>query len=276
MPNATLLVHHAADPYFNMACDEWMAAHADSSRSILIRLYSWQPGGITIGRHQREERALRWDLLHGTPVIRRITGGRAIYHDPSELTYAVAMPTDGGGVEQLAGSVAAVSRTLSEVLSDFVTALGIEARVMSRSAPGEADTARLHTAPCFTSYARREILADGRKVVASAQRRMGQAVLQHGSVKLAGIVGHAALPDIPGSPNQMADAVTRSDIDTAKRLFANAFETRLGLSVVARELSADERGLVARYASYVASHHLRQRDSIKQIASLSSLSLDRL
>ena len=44
--------------------------------------------------NQRDETALDFTKLNGINPIRRITGGRAIYHDPSELTYSIAFDID--------------------------------------------------------------------------------------------------------------------------------------------------------------------------------------
>ncbi|MCK4573421.1 MAG: hypothetical protein KAU36_03575, partial [candidate division Zixibacteria bacterium] len=84
--------HFAAGPHFNMAFDEWLFARAcESPGSIMLRLYSWRPGAITFGFNQKEQTAVDCERLNGTPLIRRVTGGRALYHDPSELTYAIAV-----------------------------------------------------------------------------------------------------------------------------------------------------------------------------------------
>jgi lipoate-protein ligase A len=94
----------------------------------------------------------------------------------ADLTYAVAAPADALP-EGLAGSYRAVSDALAAALRR----LGVEA---ARAEPG----ARL--APdagfdCFAEPAEDELVVEGRKLAGSAQRRVGGALLQHGSIRLA-------------------------------------------------------------------------------------------
>jgi len=101
--------HCAADPFFNTAFDEMMLDFVLGRPDvILLRLYTWMPGTITIGLNQEMERALDVSRLGNTPLIRRVTGGRAVYHDPTELTYAVAVNPEGSGLEAWRGSISDV------------------------------------------------------------------------------------------------------------------------------------------------------------------------
>src|SRR4030067_1527656 len=81
----------------NMAVDEnLMHCHLRALRPVL-RTYAWDPPAISIGRYQTTDRiyyeACRKD---GVPVVRRITGGGAIFHD-SEVTYSFVCPERGAG-----------------------------------------------------------------------------------------------------------------------------------------------------------------------------------
>ena len=41
--------HYAADPYLNMAVDDWMLIRAAQAKSVaLLRAYTWSPAAITL------------------------------------------------------------------------------------------------------------------------------------------------------------------------------------------------------------------------------------
>ncbi len=222
--------HFAANPYFNMAFDEWMLRQALRARgAVFLRLYSWQPGAITFGYNQRLERAVDASKLGGTPIIRRITGGRAIYHDPSELTYSIAAHAGSGESLALSGSLSVVSGRIAEALAEFLRRLQIEAEYVRQSSSQNARPDFFHTAPCFASLARYELVAGQRKVIASAQKRLGDAFLQHGSIKLNGVAPHAALPNVSEETKPFVQPLDRSTFDSLCEKFVGAFNSRLGI-----------------------------------------------
>jgi lipoyl(octanoyl) transferase len=162
----------------NMAFDVARALEvSEGAAPPLLRVYQWQPWCISLGRHQDEadierERAAR----DGIDIVRRPTGGRAILH-AEELTYSVVMPHEGRGILE-------IYKLISEALVAGLNLLvpGVE---MAKTQP---DFQKLYkepgSIPCFSSSARYEIEFEGRKLVGSAQRRIGNAVLQHGSLLL--------------------------------------------------------------------------------------------
>jgi hypothetical protein len=98
-----------------------------------------------------------------------------------------------------------LQRCLAEALTEFVAAGGRRVDYRRRSSRREARPDFFHKAACFASSSRYEVVAEGRKVVASAACQRGTAVLQHGSIKLAGVAGHPAL-HFPDSPESFAEA----------------------------------------------------------------------
>ncbi|HVP06944.1 MAG TPA: hypothetical protein VMS71_03805, partial [Candidatus Acidoferrum sp.] len=216
--------HYAADPYFNMAFDEWMLRQAmHRPEAVYLRLYSWMPGAITFGYNQRFERAIDASKLGDTPVIRRVTGGRAIYHDPSEITYAIASNADSKAVQALSGSTSEVSARIAEALALFLSRLRIDAEYVRQSSAQNSRPDFFHAAPCFASLARYELVAGERKVVASAQKRLGNAFLQHGAIKLNGVVSHGALPNASTDVIQFMQPLDRPTFDSLSGRFVEAF-----------------------------------------------------
>jgi len=144
-----------------------------------VRVYKWMPWAISIGRHQRlSDIDLNRCKDDGIDVVRRPTGGRAIFH-AEELTYSVVMRADQKGIQQ-------VYREISSALVEGLRVFGVEVS-LQRSQP---DFAKMYknpsSIPCFSSSARYEIEWNGRKLIGSAQRRYasesGDVVLQHGSI----------------------------------------------------------------------------------------------
>lgn len=263
MPVAFFYAHFAASPHFNMAFDEWLLAEAMARPgSLFLRLYSWRPGTITFGYNQRQESALDWSRVGETPVIRRVTGGRALFHDPSELTYSIAVNTKDPGSPKLAGSLSAVSAELARALGHFLEAQGIQASYERQSSPENALPAFFHKAPCFASSAKYELKAGGRKVVASAQKRLGDALLQHGSIKVAGLAKHPAL-DMDSQDDNL-EPLTESLFGQQAELFRQ--EMGKGLGVEFAPAACEERwdaGLRERL-EMVSAMPLGRREFIKQ------------
>lgn len=272
MSDVLFFRHHAADPFFNMAFDECMLALALSRPgALLLRLYSWQPGAITFGYNQRRDTALDFGRVGDTPVIRRITGGRAVYHDVSELTYSIAVNPHTAGRAGLGGTTAAIYRRLSQSIAIFLESIGISSELVARSSPENSRPDFFHKAPCFASSARHEIISEGRKLVASAQRQIQGVILQHGSIKVSGLATHPALgPALPGS---------RSDLQPLEKkqfeVFAQAFAETMGaeLGVVfesVNELPGMASNLKERVCE-VTKNALERRDMIKQTTGPNSL-----
>lgn len=153
----------------NMAIDEALLARGEA----LVRLYGWRPGCVSLGYTQApsdvDQAAIRG---HGFDVVERPTGGGAILHVPSEVTYCVVLPTDWPG---LPGDLFEDYRYMSHGVLKALAGLGVEASY--RQATGGKD------AFCYLREAGVSIVdGDGRKISGGAQRRTKDAVLQHGTV----------------------------------------------------------------------------------------------
>lgn len=158
--------------------DEALLAAADRTGGAYLRLYRWAPPCLSFGRNEpalaRYDRALI--ERRGLDVVRRPTGGRAVWHE-HEVTYAVAAPVAAFG------SLLASYRAIHERLAGALRTLGLDASL----APARASI-RIDRGPaaCFAAPVGGEVLVGGRKVVGSAQVRHGAAFLQHGSILLDG------------------------------------------------------------------------------------------
>lgn len=165
----------ALHPVDNMAFDEVLLAQA---KHPTLRLYTWQPAGLSIGWFQRY--ADFADLPGDHVVVRRRTGGGAIYHE-HELTFALAAQAD-------ALPPGPVDATYEVLHAAIASALGDCGVPVSRHGRGSA-SARPEDPWCYAKPTCHDLVTPTGKIVGSAQRRVrieGVArVLHHGSILLA-------------------------------------------------------------------------------------------
>jgi lipoate-protein ligase A len=126
----------------------------------VLRFYGWKPPAVSVGYFQglEEELDLGACKRRGVEVIRRITGGGAVFHQ-AELTYSLIMPVS----HPLAGnSIRDSYRLLCAGVVRGLGLLGLPARFMPIN----------------------DIVCGGRKVSGNAQTRRMNTVLHHGTVLL--------------------------------------------------------------------------------------------
>jgi len=163
----------------NMALDEALLEAVASGRSRpVLRLYRWDPPTVTLGYGQRGRHAVNLAACRdlGLDVVRRSTGGRAVLHD-REATYAVISPERS---DLFPGGILGNYRRIADVLRQTLASLGLEASM----APGRSRGSGAGEVPavCFTAPSAYELVFRGCKVTGSAQKRQGNAFLQHGSI----------------------------------------------------------------------------------------------
>jgi len=165
----------------NMSLDHALADLNGPGEAVL-RLYGWDPPTISFGRN--EPTRGRYDLeaarREGVGFVRRPTGGRSVLHR-TEVTYCAVLPAHvlGGPKEAYV--------LINEGLVRGLHLLGCAAEVAreGRVLPPDAG-------PCFQAPAPGEVMLAGRKLVGSAQVRVGENILQHGSIMLGGDQGALA------------------------------------------------------------------------------------
>ncbi|MBX2990925.1 MAG: lipoate--protein ligase family protein [Bacteroidetes bacterium] len=186
---------------YNMQFDELLARSLLSGTGVpTVRLFQWKPWAISLGFNQDVEK-IDHDrcTADNIDVVRRPTGGRAVFH-AEELTYSVAMFSEGR-------SVLEIYNHISQALVHGLRLFGVDA-TLSRSQPDFREHYKNPSSiPCFTASARYEIEWHGRKLVGSAQRRFrhhetgAEVVLQHGSILIGpahrGLMKYLLLPGEP-------------------------------------------------------------------------------
>ncbi len=168
---------------FNLALDEALFLLAGEGRSRpTVRFYGWSPPALSVGYFQSWEKEIDEEacLARGVDIVRRITGGRAVLHR-DEVTYSV---TCGESGDFFGEGLWPAYRKIGLALAAGLRRLGVKADLV-RPVPGGGRTAGRHPS-CFSSSVGYEISSQGKKLVGSAQKRCGGAILQHGSILLAG------------------------------------------------------------------------------------------
>jgi len=163
----------------NMAVDESILQAVDEGTSpATLRFYRWGQPTISLGYFQKhEDLALQDEVIQQMPVVRRQTGGGAILHN-DELTYSLVLPLNEP--KQLTN----IENLYQLVHDGYLTALaelGVRAEYR-----GGTDRGNTQRGPffCFARRHRLDLIVDGDKLLGSAQRRIRNAVLQHGSLIL--------------------------------------------------------------------------------------------
>ncbi len=170
-----LLQSGAGDPAFNLALDEVLLL---GSRRTL-RFYEWDPPGLSLGYFQQlEEGVLGEFRQQGMRVVRRPTGGGAIAHI-HELTFSV---TDDLGAGVFGPSVPEGYERIHRVFCRALGDLEVDATPREEHCL-QSDLAEASWL-CFYKSSPVDLAASGRKLLGSAERRLGNRVLHHGSLPL--------------------------------------------------------------------------------------------
>lgn len=227
-----------------MATDQALLDEADRLGSSSLRLYRWDPPCLSFGRNEAAARHYDRALVErlGIDVVRRPTGGRAVWHE-HEVTYAFAAPIEAFG------SLRAAYHTIHEHLAAALRSLGADITLAPDRLPAFPPT---RPPACFSVPVGGEILAGGRKLVGSAQVRQGAAFLQHGSILLSGsqerigAISHQ-LSDVSGATTLSAalgGAVTFYEVAEA---VVSAFASRLTAASPDRPTAASIDRLTAAF-----------------------------
>jgi lipoate-protein ligase A len=173
-----------ADGPTQMAADEALLDHAAATGRPALRFYTWDPPTLSLGYFQPAADRLADPNLAALPYVRRPTGGGAIVHH-HELTYALALPP-GPPWQSGVPWPCRMHDTIRAAMSKF--------GVLAVGCAGGQEAGR-GAFVCFEHQTPGDVIFGGHKIVGSAQRKRGGALLQHGSILLAASP-HA--PRLPG------------------------------------------------------------------------------
>ncbi len=148
-----VIFDHKNRAFWNMALDEALLKNMKYYGPTL-RFYGWNPPAISIGYFQSLKENVNLDETRRrkVDVVRRITGGGAVYHK-WEVTYSIVISPPSG---KILDSYRLIERGIIEGLKS----IGIEARYSGIN----------------------DIIVGGRKISGNAQTRKYGGLLQHGTI----------------------------------------------------------------------------------------------
>jgi len=175
MPDWRLQIDQRFSGAANMAAD--LANFQDLEKSDglpILRIYSWSAPCISLGYSQKIEKEI--DLAKakalGWEVVVRPTGGGIVFHNEAEVTYSLNIALDN---PLLPPGLIPAYKKISAALIKALAYLGVDAEVAQVAARNESSL-------CFSFPAKYEVVARGRKIIGSAQKRGRRALLQQGSI----------------------------------------------------------------------------------------------
>ena len=203
-----------------------------------IRFMRFPPTAL-IGRHQDLSREIDLDFCaeRGIGIVRRVTGGGAIYLDEGQLGWELVFHRSSLGIASLPDLAAAICNAAAAGLRE----LGVAAKFRPRN----------------------DIEVDGRKISGTGGFFDGDVLIYQGTVLVdmnpAQMVRALNIPAAKLAKHDLDTAEQRvvtlkellgdelPDLETIKAALVRGFETHLGLTAVAGEITDAEEALAAQY-----------------------------
>lgn len=141
------IYNNFTNAYFNLAAEEYVFTHFDDD---IFMLWRNEPS-IIVGRFQNSLAEINLDFVRekGFKVVRRMTGGGAVFHDLQNLNYTFIESNSNGNF-----------RTFSQPILDVLQNLGVDARFEGRN----------------------DLMIDGQKFSGNAECVSNGRILHHGTL----------------------------------------------------------------------------------------------
>jgi len=222
-----------------MAIDEAVALDRNRGETPnTVRLYRWNPSAVSVGYFQSLEKEVDLEACGrlDVDVIRRITGGGAVFHDyEGEITYSLVAPESDPKIPR---DILASYQLICGCIVNGLKELGVDCEF----------------APV------NDIVAGGRKISGNAQTRRHGVVLQHGTVLMDSDI-RKMFTVLRVSEAKISDKLIKSvedrvtnirrylgrdvSFDEARGALISGFENTLGIHLEPGELTSYEEELVA-------------------------------
>jgi len=153
------------DAFMNMAVDEAiLTARIANIAPNTLRFYCWKPSAVSIGKFQNIQNEVQLENCKrlGVDVVRRITGGGAVYHDAEdEITYSLIADKKDLNATDITSAYTRVYAGIAEALAILCL-------------KSDYNEGNAKTCPNLT--------VNGKKISGSAQTHKKGIVLQHGTL----------------------------------------------------------------------------------------------
>jgi lipoate-protein ligase A len=145
-----IIKRHQTDPYFNLATEEYVLKNFEEDCFMLWR----NAPSIIVGKHQNTLAEINVEYVkrNNIPVVRRLSGGGAVFHDLGNLNFTF---TQKGEEEKLIDF-----RKYTEPILEVLQKIGISARFEGRN----------------------DLTINGRKFSGNAEHIFKNRVLHHGTL----------------------------------------------------------------------------------------------
>jgi lipoate-protein ligase A len=145
--------YFGTDAYTNVAMDAWLLQNLHADEPVFSL---WQDANaVIIGRNQNTFGEINQDFIDekNIQVVRRVTGGGAVYHDLGNLNFSLFVPVTSATSDINFG-------TFIEPVLEALKGLGVPAELTGRN----------------------DLVVDGKKISGNAQRMEKGYVLHHGTL----------------------------------------------------------------------------------------------
>lgn len=224
----------------NMAIDDYLFQLLNEKPQTYLRFYKWEKPTVSLGYSQRILKVADVDYCQesGIDIVRRMTGGKLVLHY-KEVTYSLCSSDN----EIFPPTVAGSYRIVSEALMRGLERMGLKPYL----ADSPPDFYAKGNLPCFSYPARNEIEVFGKKMIGSAQKRVGPKFIQHGSIPLeedGGLLESVSFMEGQESNIRLislSQALSRKvDFDWAVKHLKAGFSEYFGISFKPRNFSQEE------------------------------------
>lgn len=146
------IINNSKNPYYNIALEEYCLMNIDVGEDYFI-LWQNEPS-IIVGKNQNtlEEINIKFVEDNNIKVVRRISGGGAVYHDLGNLNYTFITNINRGEITDF--------KEYAKPIISFLKELGVEAELSGRN----------------------DITVMGKKMSGNAQRLHKKKFMQHGTL----------------------------------------------------------------------------------------------
>jgi lipoate-protein ligase A len=183
------------DAYYNLAAEEYIFTSLDRDQEYLLL---WQnQNAVVVGKHQNtiEEINTAYVKEHGVQVVRRLSGGGAVYHDLGNLNYSFIVNAPEGRYN---------FREMSQPVADTLIRLGVNVEFSGRN----------------------DLVIDGKKISGNAQFISGGRILHHGT-----LLFHTDLDQISRVLAVKDDKIISKGVKSVRGRVANICEYLPGITV---------------------------------------------
>lgn len=205
-----LYVNESTDPYFNLAAEEYLL---DTEPNEVFMLWRNEKA-VILGRNQNAYAEINRPVAEerGIAVVRRLTGGGAVFHDLGNLNFTFIVPREACPELDFARFLMPVAEALRN--------LGVPAEISGRN----------------------DLTADGRKISGNAQCVRNGKVMHHGTLLFSADLSDMAdvlrvdpekmrskgIKSVRSRVGNLRDWLPAMDVTGFKRYLEESFLTRSG------------------------------------------------